>query len=104
MKELEIEIVAAAEVRRSLTDAGDIRGVVAFQNDVNALLARFEHLQVPWRSLADLNPAPLASAITADTTPLPVKTSRKPAPVIGKLAPLVVTRPGLSSSRARRSS
>jgi hypothetical protein len=96
MKELEIQIVAAREVRRSLTKAEDIRGDVAFQNDVNALLARFEHLQVPWRSLSDLNPAPLASAIRADATPLPV--SRRP--VIGRLAPLVVTRPKTGARRA----
>jgi hypothetical protein len=96
MKELEIKIVAAREVRRSLTKAEDIRGDVAFQNDVNALLARFEHLQVPWRSLSDLNPAPLASAIRADATPLPV--SRRPGPTIGRFAPIVVTRP---TTRAR---
>ena len=72
MRELETEILAAAEVRRTLADGRDIRSDVEFQNDVNALLARIEHLQVPWRSLSDLNPAPLTSAIVADTTPLPV--------------------------------
>ena len=73
---------------KSLTNADDFRGDVAYQNDVNALLARVEQMQMPWRSLADLNPAPLTSAIVADTTPLPVARAR-----IGRLAPLVVTRP-----------
>jgi hypothetical protein len=81
--------VAAGQVRRSFVDARDIRGEVDFQNDVNALLARVEHLQMPWRSLSDLSPAPLANPIVADTTPLPV---RRPARIlgIGRLSPLVV--------------
>jgi hypothetical protein len=70
--ELPTEILTAAEVRGSLTLAGDIRSDVAFQNDVNALLARVEQFQMPWRSLSDLNPAPLESPIVVDTTPLPV--------------------------------
>jgi hypothetical protein len=65
MNELEIEIVAAVDVRRSFVDPRDIRGDVEFQNDVNALLARVEHLQMPWRSLSALSPAPLASAAHA---------------------------------------
>jgi hypothetical protein len=44
-------------------------------------------MQMPWRSLSDLEPAPLASAIVADATPLPVALPR-----IGRLAPLVVSR------------
>jgi hypothetical protein len=97
MKELDTEILAARDVRRSLADVSDIRGDIDFQNDVNALLARVEHLQMPWRSLSDLNPAPLTSAIVADTTPLPV--SRPDAGAlarIGRLSPLVVS----SASRA----
>lgn len=90
MNELEIEIVAASDVRRSLTRESDIRESIAFQNDVNALLARVEQMQMPWRSLSDLEPAPLASAIVADTTPLPVTVPR--AARIGRLAPLVVAR------------
>ena len=34
--------VDAAGVRRVLVPPGDIRGEVAFQNDINLLLARFE--------------------------------------------------------------
>jgi len=91
MKELEIEIVAAGEVRRTLTDARDIRADVDFQNDVNALLARVEHLQMPWRSLSDLNPSPLRSAIVADATPLPMAASKAGAlAAIGRIAPVVV--------------
>ncbi|HVU52804.1 MAG TPA: hypothetical protein VHL80_19115 [Polyangia bacterium] len=93
MREREIEILAAGEVRRSLASGGDIRGDVDFQNDVNALLARVEYLQMPWRSLSDLNPAPLASAIVSDATPLPVvqdvRRTRTLAG-IGRLAPLMV--------------
>jgi hypothetical protein len=89
-----MEILAAAEVRRSLADGSDIRGDIDFQNDVNALLARVEYLQMPWRSLSDLNPAPLASAIVSDATPLPVVKDVKRTRTldgIGRLSPLVVS-------------
>ena len=100
MRELEIEILAASEVRRTLTNGRDIRGDVDFQNDVNALLARVEHLQMPWRSLSDLSPAPLASAIMADTTPLPVARPAKPALAgLRRLPPLVVASRPQSSAR-----
>ena len=92
MREVETEILGASEVRRSLTVAGDIQGEVAFQNDLNALLARFEHLQVPWRSLSDLYPPPIASGIVADTTPLPLAALQRAAAPIPRLAPLVVQR------------
>jgi hypothetical protein len=88
-----MEIVTAGEVRRSLAEGSDIRGDVDFQNDVNALLARVEYLQMPWRSLSDLNPAPLESAIIPDATPLPVvKDAERTRTLagIGRLAPLVV--------------
>jgi hypothetical protein len=98
MKELETAILAAGEVRRTLADGLDIRGDIDFQNDINALLARVEHLQMPWRSLSDLNPAPLASAIVADTTPLPVA-RRRTLPVIERLAPLVVATRRSSATR-----
>ena len=39
MKSPEVDIVSAQEVRRSLVEAGDIRAEIAFQNDINALLA-----------------------------------------------------------------
>jgi hypothetical protein len=87
--EIGIEVLAASEVRRSLTNENDIRDSIAFQNDVNALLARVEQMQMPWRSLSDLEPAPLSSAIVAEMTPLPVAVR----PRIGRLAPLVVARP-----------
>jgi hypothetical protein len=104
MRELEIERVEAGKVRRTLAQAGDIRGDVEFQNDVNALLARVEHLQMPWRSLSDLNPAPLTSAIVADNTPLPVaRPGARALAGIGRLAPLVVaSRPLAPVSAARR--
>jgi hypothetical protein len=105
MRELEIRRLAAGEVRRSLTDSGDIRGDVAFQNDVNALLARVEQMQMPWRSLSDLNPAPLRSAIVSDTTPLPVvRPAASSLGGIGRLTPLVVAprSPVFARQRARR--
>jgi hypothetical protein len=97
IKELGIEIVTAAQVRRSFVDGRDIRGDVEFQNDVNALLARVEHLQMPWRSLSDLSPSPLASAIVADNTPLPVR--RPGLAGIGRLPALVVAPRGSVGSR-----
>jgi hypothetical protein len=45
-----IKIVSAAEARRALT-GGDIRDDVAFQNDINTLLARLEEKVVPLRAL-----------------------------------------------------
>jgi hypothetical protein len=99
MRELEVEILAAGQVRRTVVDASDIRGDIDFQNDVNALLARVEHLQMPWRSLSDLSPAPLASAIQADATPLPVRTRTLDG--IGRLSPLVVASRALPVSARR---
>ena len=40
MNEPQVKIVTAAEARRALTEEGDIRSEVAFQNDINTLLAR----------------------------------------------------------------
>jgi hypothetical protein len=94
MRETETEILAAAEVRRALASGSDIRGDIDFQNDVNALLARVEYIQMPWRSLSDLNPAPLASAIVPDATPLPVVRDvqrTRTLAGIGRLTPLVVS-------------
>ncbi len=102
MRQLETAILAAGEVRRTLADSRDIQSDVDFQNDVNALLARVEHLQMPWRSLSDLNPAPLASAIVADTTPLPVVRPvqrTRTLDGIGRLAPLVVSSRAASAAR-----
>jgi hypothetical protein len=92
-----IEIVASGDVRRSLTREGDLRGDVAFQNDVNALLARVEQMAVPWRALSDATPGRPSRRIVAEATPMPSRTVEGTAPArtrtldgIG-LAPLVVS-------------
>jgi hypothetical protein len=64
MSGVKIDIVASVDVRRSLTDEGDLRADVAFQNDVNALLARVEQVAVPWRALSDSIPLSPARART----------------------------------------
>jgi hypothetical protein len=101
---LKIEIVASSDVRRALTPAGDLRGDVAFQNDVNALLARVEQLAVPWRALSEGTPSAPARRIVADATPLP-RVMGLPTPVrtrtldgIG-LAPLVISNAVASAPR-----
>jgi hypothetical protein len=105
MRELETEILAAGEIRRALTQSRDLRGDIEFQNDVNALLARVEHLQMPWRSVSDLSPSPIASAIVADATPLPVvrpsttQPSKRLEAPIGSLSPLLVARRPVVSAR-----
>jgi hypothetical protein len=55
MNNPEVKIVTAAEARRALTD-GDIRSEVAFQNDINTLLARLEETKVPLRALSHPQP------------------------------------------------
>jgi len=50
-----VRIVTAAEARRALTN-GDIRSEVAFQNDINTLLARLEETKVPLQALAGPQP------------------------------------------------
>jgi hypothetical protein len=50
MADSHIKIVSAAEARRELTDGG-IRDEVAFQNDINTLLARLEEKVVPLKAL-----------------------------------------------------
>ena len=50
-----VRIVTAAEARRALTD-GDIRSEVAFQNDINTLLARLEETKVPLQALSRPQP------------------------------------------------
>jgi hypothetical protein len=47
-------MVAAPSVRRTLTDPGDIRSEIDFQNDVNRLLARIEEARMPWCPAAEL--------------------------------------------------
>jgi hypothetical protein len=51
----EVEILTAAAARRALTN-GDIRNEIAFQNDINALIARLEEKRSPLRALSDLQP------------------------------------------------
>jgi hypothetical protein len=57
MNEPHVRIVTAAEARRALTKEGDIRDEVAFQNDINTLLARLEETKVPLRALSRPQPA-----------------------------------------------
>ena len=55
MKQREVEIVMAREARHVLT-GGDLKSEVAFQNDINTLLARLDEKQPPLRALS--NPQP----------------------------------------------
>jgi hypothetical protein len=55
MNDPQVQIVTAAEARRALTK-GDIRDEVAFQNDINTLLARLEENKVPLRALSRPQP------------------------------------------------
>lgn len=48
MKTVEVEVLPAPSVRRSLTTPGDIRSDIAFQNDINSLLAKIEEVKLPW--------------------------------------------------------
>jgi hypothetical protein len=48
MKIAEVEVLPAQSVRSSLTTPGDIRSDIAFQNDINNLLARIEEMKLPW--------------------------------------------------------
>ena len=54
MKTVEVEVIPAPSVRRSLTTPGDIRSDIAFQNDINNLLARIEEVKLPWKAAARL--------------------------------------------------
>jgi hypothetical protein len=58
MNNPEVKIVTAAEARRALTD-GDIRSEIAFQNDINTLLARLEETKVPLLALSRPQPGRL---------------------------------------------
>lgn len=55
MNDPQVRIVTAAEARRALTN-GDIRSEVAFQNDINTLLARLEETKVPLLALSRPQP------------------------------------------------
>lgn len=54
MKTTDVEVLPAPSVRRSLTTAGDIRSDIAFQNDINGLLARIEEAKQPWTAASRL--------------------------------------------------
>jgi len=56
MNDPQVKIVTAAEARRALTN-GDIRSEVAFQNDINTLLARLEETKVPLLALSRPQPS-----------------------------------------------
>lgn len=56
MNDPQVRIVTAAEARRALTKEGDIRSEVAFQNDINTLLARLEETKVPLLALSRPQP------------------------------------------------
>jgi len=55
MNDPQVRIVTAAEARRALTNR-DIRSEVAFQNDINTLLARLEETKVPLLALSRPQP------------------------------------------------
>lgn len=48
MKIADCLVLPAQNVRSSLTTPGDIRSDIAFQNDINNLLARIEEAKLPW--------------------------------------------------------
>jgi hypothetical protein len=48
MKIADCLVLPAQNVRSSLTTPGDIRSDIAFQNDINNLLARIEEVKSPW--------------------------------------------------------
>jgi hypothetical protein len=56
-----VRIVAASEARQALTE-GDFRSEIAFQNDINTLLAALEEREPAIRALARPQPAPPARA------------------------------------------
>jgi hypothetical protein len=76
MRQPDIQIVPAAAVRRSLIGVGDIRAEIAYQNDINNLLAQFEESRIPWRALsapagqAPAQPARRASVRVPPATPV----------------------------------
>ena len=45
-------LLHTSQVRRALVDPKDIVGVIGFQNDINAMLARIEHSPRAWEPLA----------------------------------------------------
>lgn len=69
MNQEHIEIVATSEARRVLT-RGDIRDEIAFQNDINSLLARLDEPQPPLQvDYGSEDPARYAAAALAVAVP-----------------------------------
>jgi hypothetical protein len=62
MREMHSQRLAARDVRRSLTASGDVRGEIAFQNDVNSLLAALERKLPPWEAAGGAEPSPAPAA------------------------------------------
>jgi hypothetical protein len=65
----EYDIVAAAGVRRAVVPAGDIRGDIAFQNDINLLLARLDAANTPLKALGWVREAVQADAEQQPVSP-----------------------------------
>jgi hypothetical protein len=76
MKIAEVLVLPAQNVRSSLTTPGDIRSDIAFQNDINNLLARIEEVKLPWTAASLLVSFGTEGAVVAQpkrhsvTTPL----------------------------------
>lgn len=64
------DIVAAAGVRRAVVPAGDIREDIAFQNDINLLLARLDAANPPLRALGWVREAVLADEPVTRSEPM----------------------------------
>ena len=73
MKLISFDFVQAAGVRRAVVPAGDIQGDIAFQNDINGILAGLDARNPPilalgWmRQPVSEQPADVRSAAAAET-------------------------------------
>jgi hypothetical protein len=65
MKIAEVLVLPAQNVRSSLTTPGDIRSDIAFQNDINNLLARIEEVKLPWTAASLLVSFGMEGAVVA---------------------------------------
>lgn len=93
-----VRIVATPRIRGTLTDRGDIRSEIDFQNDVNRLLARIEEARMPW--------TPAAALRTYAVGPLPAgylgcNSVRIPLRVVDGGAPEAARRAPASPDQAR---
>jgi hypothetical protein len=64
------DIVAAAGVRRAVVPAGDIREDIAFQNDINLLLARLDAANPPLKALGWVREAVMADETAPRSEPV----------------------------------